>query len=110
MMIKFVCTYEGWVGSYDAKCAPRIGEDVTFPRKTGQYLVTAVKHEVVKANNARRDEPDVRVYVRPRGAGIERKSLLRLAGGQHPDSDLYVIDPDMEERRVAELETHDYRE
>ena len=110
MMIKFVCTYEGWIGSYGAKCLPRIGEDVIFPGNTGQYLVTAVKHEVVKANNARRDDPDVRVYVRPRGAGIERKSLLRLAGGQHLDSDLYALNPEAEKRRVAELVTEDYRE
>lgn len=110
MLIKFICTYEGWVGSYVAKCAPRIGEDITFPGKTGQYLVTAVKHEVVKANNVRRDEPDVRVYVRPRGAGIERKSLRRLAGGHHSDPELYVLDPEAEKRRVAELTSGDYRE
>lgn len=110
MMIKFVCTYEGWVGSYVAKCAPRIGEDITFPGKTGQYLVTAVKHEVVKANNARRDEPDVRVYVRPRGAGVEAKMLRKIAGGHHVDPELYALNPESEKRRVAELVTEDYRE
>ena len=110
MLIKFVCTYEGWIGSYAAKCALRIGEDITFPGKTGQYVVTTIKHEVVKANNVRRDEPDVRVYVRPRGAGIERKSLRRLAGGYHIDPELYAINPESEKRRVVELVTEDYRE
>ena len=86
MMIKFVCTYEGWIGSYAAKCAPRIGEDVTFPGKTGQYQVTAVKHEVVKANNARSKEPDIRVYVRPRKiapATPLHSVVVDRAGGVH---------------------------
>lgn len=110
MNVKFICMSEGWDGSYVVKCLPRVGEDVTFPVKTGQYLVTAVKHNVVKANNARRDEPNIRVYVRPHGAGIERKSLRRLAGGHPFDPKLYVLDPEAEKRRVTELVTEDYRE
>lgn len=110
MLIKFICTYEGWIGSYAAKCAPRIGEDVTFPGKTGQYQVTAVKHEVVKANNARRDEPDVRVYVRPRGAGVEAKMLRRslVVTTSIPNSPHYQSG--IREAPRGELVTEDYRE
>ena len=110
MMVRFVCTYEGWQKEYDATFVPNIGHDVDFPDKEGIYSVINVVHNVISLTQRNaRTVPSVKVYVRPRDAGIGRKSL-RLAGGQNPDSDLYVIDPEAEKRRVAELVTEDYRE
>ena len=113
MMVKFVCTYEGWQNSYDVVFVPNIGHDVTFSTRKTFYEVIGVKHEAISLNQRNaRSEPTVKVYVRPRGLGQEAKYLRRVSGGGKFKIDpyLHAIDPDTEERRVSELNTHDYRE
>ena len=112
MMIKFVCTYEGWQKEYDAVSVPNIGHDVNFPKKDGIYSVVNVVHDVISLTQRNaRTVPSVKVYVRPHGLdkGTTRLTPVKMT---NTNATLFAsaLDQEKEKRRVAKLPGGDYCE